>query len=1027
MAEAIRGRVYTVRAGRPFMTALAQALLQGTFTEGKRPATHDPLALADLTLMLPSRGMVTALQAAFMAAAGGEALLLPRIKPIADTQTELDVLTSAEDLAAAAATGSQRVIGQLERQLALIDPVFLWARQTGKSTTPAQAVHLAKELALLMDMLETQGLGAEALGKIVPEELSEHWKLTLKFLEIMTHFWPQHLEEIGALSPVAHRHRILRAEIARLEAHPPREPVIIAGVTALDPVAVDLARAVLALPNGALVLPALDQACDDATWAAIMPKHPEHPQFGLAKLLADLGVSRADVTELSSAPASQPEAARARFVSEAMRPAETTEHWHHFVVQARSGAMPAALAEMHLVEAATAEEEAEAIALMLREAAELPGKTAALVTPDRNLARRVSVRLRAWGLRVPISGGTPFTQTQSGAFLDLVIDAAAHGFAPRAVCDLLKHGMTRAGLPEQVLHAGVRTLELAVFRQPYFGEGLDGLLRALDRAYADRAAQKRRHPSVERLTDSDWEAARALVKALELAFRPLLALFADDTPRTLADLVRAHTNAAQQLTPAEGLWFGPAGEWGSKFFAKLMEADLKSTEMAAEAYPEFYRALVAEKSLSVDGPQHPRLSIWDPFEARLKQPDLVILGGLNEATWPAGAEPGPWLNRPMRASLGLAAPEERIGSAAHDFATLLCAPRVVLTRAAKVDGSPTVPSRWLLRLEALRNGLSVQAPQGPWLAWAAHRNAIDGPVAPVRAPMPRPPVHLRPRRLSVTAIEKWFANPYALYAQRILRLEPLQDVGHEPGGALRGEIIHDALGKFARAYPDTLPDDIAGTLVGFAEEALRELTGSPRVAAFWAPRFERFAHWFAETEPDRRKGTSLQLAEISGAHVITAGGEPFTLTARADRIDLRTGSGGLAVIITDYKSASGIKELAGRAARGVAPQLPLEAAIALAGGFAGVGSPARKPNVEGLRYISASGGEPPGLEVAVKIDDIAGFAGKMLTGLESMVAAFSREETPYAALRRPAYTYDYDDYAHLARIAEWSSDTPEEA
>ncbi len=209
----------------------------------------------------------------------------------------------------------------------------------------------------------------------------------------------------------------------------------------------------------------------------------------------------------------------------------------------------------------------------------------------------------------------------------------------------------------------------------------------------------------------------------------------------------------------------------------------------------------------------------------------------------------------------------------------------------------------------------------------------------------------------MTAIEKWFANPYALYAQRILRLEPLQDVGLELAAHCAAKIIHDALGKFARAYPETLPDDIAGTLMGFAEEALRELTGSPRVAAFWAPRFERFAHWFAETEPYRRKGMTLQLAEISGAHVVTAGGEPFTLTARADRIDIGPpkGKGGISVVITDYKSASGIKDLASRAARGLAPQLPLEAAIALAGGFAGVGSPAAKPTVEGLRYISAFG------------------------------------------------------------------------
>lgn len=1025
MAESAGGRIYAVRAGQPFMAALADALIAGNLpiANGRRPS---PLELADVTLMLPSRGLVGPLQSAFMKASGGAAMLLPRIVPIADTSTELDVLTSAEDLAATANTGSKRVVGQLERQLALINPVFRWAQQTGKSTSPAQAVHLANELAQLMDMLETHGLDGSALAKIVPEDLSEHWKQTLTFLEIITQFWPAYLKEIGAISPVEHRHRILRAEIARLSTRPPNAPIIVAGAISLDPVALELARCVLSLPNGAIVLPALDQACDEATWNAIAPGHPEHPQFGLARLIEGLGVSRTDIRPLAKAAIPAAETARARFVSEAMRPAETTEHWHHFVAQARGSAMETGLERLRLVEAATAEEEAEAIALMLREAAEQPGRTAALVTPDRTLARRVSVRLRAWNLKVPVSTGTPFTQTPSGSFLDLVINAAARGFEPRTVCDLLKHPMTRASLPPQELFAGTRALELAVFRQPYFGEGLDGLAQALDRAYADRSARKRRHPAVERLAVSDWEAARALVKALEAAFRPLLTLFSDGKPRALADLVRAHTNAAQQLTPAEGLWFGPAGEWGSTFFAKLMEEDASAPAMVADDYPDFYRALVTQKSLRVDGPQHPRLWIWDPYEARLQQPDLVVMGGLNEATWPAGAEPGPWLNRPMRASLGLPAPEERIGAAAHDFATLLCAKDVVLTRAAKVDGAPTVPSRWLLRLEALRDGLGVKTASGLWLGWAAARNAVRRSESPLLQPAPCPPLALRPRKLSVTAVEKWFANPYALYAQRILRLEPLAALGLEPGAALRGEIVHDALGKFARAYPGKLPDDIATTLVTFAEEALRELTGSPRVAAFWAPRFARFAQWFAETEPVRRRGIARQYAEIDGKLVIDAEGGPFTLTARADRIDADDSNGKLTLTIVDYKSAAGISTLATRARSGHAPQLPLEAAIALAGGFAGLGSAEHPPSVAALHYISTSGGEPPGQDLPVKVDDIAAHAENVRQGLQDMVSHFSKSTTPYTAVRRARFTYDYDDYAHLARVAEWSADTGEE-
>ncbi len=1022
MADLIRGRVYTVPPGAPFLATLAKAILAGDLPApgGEPPG---PIELADITLLLPGRGVTGPLQAAFAKASGGTALLLPRIKPIADTTTELDVLTSAEDLAASAATGGKRVIGPLERQLVLTALVFRWARQTGQRTTPAQAAHLAKELALLMDMLETHGLTADALQNVVPEDLSEHWKETLEFLKIITQLWPQHLDATQQISPVEHRHRILRAEIARLAHSSGAAPVVMAGVTALDPVAAELAQAVLAHPHGALVLPGLDQTCDEATWQAIVPKHPEHPQFGMAKLLAGLGLTRADVRELSPEPETATQKARACFASEAMRPAETTEHWHGFVTTSRSAAMQSALEAVQLVEAGTAEEEAEAIALMLREAAETRGCTAALVTPDRALARRVSVRLRAWDLKVPVSAGTPFTQTPSGTFLDLVIDAVAHEFAPKAVTDLMKHPMFRAGLPEQEVRAGARALELAVFRQPYFGEGIEGLKLALDRA---RASGKRQHAAISRLSLAEWEAAEALVSALEAAFRPLTKLFQSDETHALVELVRGHTNAAQQLTPAEGLWFGPAGEWGSKFFAKLMDEDLAAPLVAAEDYPDFYRALVAEKSLRVDGPQHPRLSIWDPFEARLQQPDLVILAGLNESTWPAGAEPGPWLSRPMRAALGLPAPEERIGAAAHDFASLLHAKRVVLTRAAKVEGAPTVPSRWLLRLEALRHGLGMPAAPEPWSVWAKQRNVVRRSGRVAGPPMPCPPVDLRPRTLSVTAVEKWFANPYALYAERILRLQRLPQLGLEPNQALRGEIVHEALGKFARAYPDALPDDIRGALLDLAKVALEELTGSPRVAAFWAPRLERFAQWFAETEPERRKGIARVHAEIDGKTVLSVPGEPFTLTARADRIDTRISDAGPSLIITDYKSGAAINSLASKAEQGFAPQLPLEAAIAIAGGFAGVSGGNTPPRVERLRYISAAGGEPPGQELIVKIPDVAEAARKLRKGLEAMVAQFDDPATPYAAVRRPKYSYDYDDYVHLARVAEWAGEDGEE-
>jgi ATP-dependent helicase/nuclease subunit B len=428
--------------------------------------------------------------------------------------------------------------------------------------------------------------------------------------------------------------------------------------------------------------------------------------------------------------------------------------------------------------------------------------------------------------------------------------------------------------------------------------------------------------------------------------------------------------------------------------------------------------MVAAKRIRSQGTSHPRIAIRDPRDARLQHADLVILGGLNEGTWPQAADPGPWLNRTMRTTLGLAAPEERLGAAAHDFVSQLGAERIVLTRAAKVDGAPTVASRWVLRLQALvaGMGLSLEAEQ-PWLTWARARNGTGAP-RPVRAPEPRPPVELRPRELSVTTIETWIANPYAVFARRILHLEPLPLLGARPGPSLRGQIVHEALGRFAQRFPARLPRDIAGELMTIASEILAGTTGNPRVAAFWVQRLARFAQWFAETEPGRRAGIANTLAEVNGKIVLQGPAGPFTLSARADRIDI--GPGGL--VITDYKSSQSLQQLASRAAGAEAPQLPLEAAIAAAKGFAGV--PQRAVGL--LRYISTSGGEPPGQEVPVEVDDVAALARAAQDGLTRLIAEFDQPGTPYRAVRRARFTYDYDDYAHLARVGEWQVDSADE-
>jgi ATP-dependent helicase/nuclease subunit B len=367
----------------------------------------------------------------------------------------------------------------------------------------------------------------------------------------------------------------------------------------------------------------------------------------------------------------------------------------------------------------------------------------------------------------------------------------------------------------------------------------------------------------------------------------------------------------------------------------------------------------------------------------------------------------------MRKQLGLPVPEVETGRAAHDLVGLLGAGRVVLTRAAKSGSAPTVRSRWVERVLALAESLGSREalrPAQPWLDWARAKSRVE-PAPPIRPPSPRPALDLRPRRATVSDVETWIRNPYALYAQRILRLKPLPRLGAEPGPVERGIMLHQALAEFAREHPGSLPADVAAQVMGFANEVVREMTGVPSVAAFWLPRLERFAEWFAETEPARRANGVSTRVEIDGALEIEAPCGTFTLAARADRIDLVGG----AARIFDYKT--GKPPSWKQVEAGFRPQLPLEAAMLAAGAFADV--PAIP--VESLGFIGASGGEPAGIDSRKAGDRaaIAAIAEAAIAGLRKLVAEYDTAAKDYAVLRRPNMNYDYDDYAHLARIDEW--------
>lgn len=1080
------GRVFTLAPGAPFLDTVARAILSGDLptTGGLQP---DKLTLPDTTLILPTPRATRAMQDAFLRASGDKALLLPKIVSVTESDDDLALLSAlsqVDGLGAIAVATLPPAIDDIERSVALTRLVLHWSKAMAQGAgdkshpelsdeatyvahqTPAQAAGLAGELAQLMDIVEREGADLDGLKDLVPEQFSSHWQSTLDFLKIVTEAWPAHLKERGVSSKVGRRNAAILAEAKRLKTNPPGAPVIIAGITGSIPATAELMRVVASLPKGAIVLPGLDRSLDESSWQTIATiegsaaqtealGHPEHPQHGLKKLLDTLGLTRGDVQTVGNAQAAPKHRLRQHFISEALRPATTTAAWQDVSKTLPPDDVKIALEDVHLIDAPNAQDEAEAIALIMREVAETPGKTAALVSPDRILARRVGVRLEAWGIRVDDSAGRPFVKTAPGTFLDLVIAAISSDFAPTDVVALLKHPLCRLGLDPFTIRKTARALEIAAFRTAYLGRGLDGIDDALVRARLDVEKERRLHRSVRRIHPEDWDNAHLIVARLKDAFGSLAPRFENATAHDLKDFVRAHLETAEALarhtaddnvvqdertknsksdaansgvaTTDDGdlispspLWSGSAGEQGSLFFANLMSETTPELAISGADYADLYRSLLVGLNIRERNPVHPRLSIWGLFESRLQQPDVVILGALNEGVWPQTSDPGPWLNRAMRRALKLPSPEEDIGREALDFATLMGADTVYLTRSEKTGGDPTVPSRWLLRIRALLAGLNAEnelESKAPWADWARARDSVER-VAALHAPLPKPPVALRPRKMSVSSVERWIKNPYDIFARMILKLEPLDPLGKEPGPDLRGSIIHEALARFAKTYPVgshsiTTQDAAETAFIEQAHAVIADYKAHPRIAAFWLPRIARFAAWFGETEIQRRQNVTRVVEETRGTLVFDAPAGSFKLSARADRIDV-TDAG---LIITDYKTGAPPSEK--DVASGKAPQLILEAAIARFG--EGFDRTNNERTVSALRFISASGGIPPGEEHGVLgKKDIHNTAQAVLDELKALAAAYDQPETPYRALRRQKFDYRFDDYAHLARVAEWS-------
>jgi len=994
MAGAARPSVYTIAAHRGFADALVAGLIPRY--------REDTFGLARLTLLLPSQRAVRNLTEAFIRASGG-GLLLPRMAVVGDL--DLDETLGALLDPLGGGTVAPPACDPVLRLLRLAEILREELAALGIVRGEAGLLRQARSLAQSLDRLAAEEVSPEQLLTIdMLPELAEHWQDSLRLFARVQVRWQFELDARGQVDAPVRRNLLLTHAAQAWRADPPPHAVIAAGVTSAAPAIARLLRTVADLPQGAVVLPDLDLALEPEVWDALgqagaseEPGGPPfgrgdqvtHPQYHLKLLLHRMGLSRDDVRNWHRAGIAAAPPARSRAISNLFLPPEASTAWVKLAAAERR------LAGVRLMHSAHPEEEAQAIAVLVREALAVPERRVAVVTPDRGLAQRVIAHLGRWNIAADDTAGRPLPQTVAGRLLLQLAQAWAERAAPVGLLALLGHPLVMAGEGRAAWLERVRQLDM-VLRGPRPGPGLEPIRDAI------------RDP--DRKWDRRFPGLAAWWDGVEMLLAPLLAGHAALPLGASIDLVAEMAEAL--CGPA--LWANADGRCLAQFVEQWRDAAAQAGGLPVDPaeVPALLRDAMDEISVRPPYGGHPRLAIYGLLEARMSRADLVICAGMTEGSWPASPAPDPLLAPPVLRALGIPGADFRIGLAAHDLAAMLGAPEVVLSFAERDAGGPAIPSRFLLRIRAMLGEDGV--------AW--ERDAVDlakaldaAPQAPAY-PRPRPLPSPQQRRvdIAVTALDRLRSDPYQFYASAILGLKSLDPRDADPTPAWRGTAVHAILEEWHQAGAPP------GELVPLAERKLAEMSAHPFMRSLWRPRLTAALAWIEdEQESLLAQGRRVAAFECWGdTHV-----NGIRIFGRADRIDLLP-DGTLAIV--DYKTGT---PPSGRMVQeGFALQLGLVGLIAQAGGFKDKdgrvtveGEPTRFEYWSLARNRERGFGyrEEPILEgrrkSGIPRED---FLPETRRFLDEAIARWILGGEPFVARLNPDLP-SYADYDQLMRLEEW--------
>ncbi|KAF0117966.1 MAG: hypothetical protein FD163_268 [Hyphomonadaceae bacterium] len=1001
--------VYTIEPHQSFLDELA-LVLKSELLEN----SQSDFALSDAIILLPTRRAARALQSAFLSACNENAMILPRIRTIGDIEPEemnLLELSQTDNL--------PPVIPDLLRKFTLAKMIMARDSAAQWNSNLVTALQGADALADLLESAELvtngeAGFDWSKLDDLVKDkEIAAHWEKSKEFLEIVTKFWPEYLKANGFCDPAFKRRRAVELLAQNWEKAPPTIPIILAGSTGALPSTQKLMKVVAGLKYGAVVLPGLDKALPDKVWANV-GNEEGHPQRHLYDTIKFIGISRDEVKFWPSQTEVPIENLiwRRKFLNLALTPKESTSDWRKTVDKIMikdPHAIAKGLSDFQIIEAENEDEEANVIALELREVLEHNGQTCALVTPNLDIARRVSNKVAKWGIELDVSAGLPILQTKFGSFFTACADWLCDSANPMKIMSLLCHPQTTLGMEKEKLVSGAAALELNILRGAQKYHDIHSLVSYV----------KNIKPEIWKSANADGGAVVEIVEALKHIGEAAEAV-KTDIDLSSATLILLNACEAISLRPNSSLWRGQEGQVCADFFIDLRnngtDLQVSNLRQGLEVVKSLLASLVVRPTNT-----HPRLAILGPLEARLLTFDKMILAGLDEGVWPSFTQNDPFLSHKMRIDLGLQPKEMRMGLTAHDFAQLSSSPRVIITRSARRAGAPSVPSRWLWRLQTLCRGALSKAEVSEIFTGATDTKAITRAQILAKnfnptttQPQPKPPLEARPHAFYATQIEDWIRDPYKTYVKKILKLRPLDPLGGDVSSKERGSAIHAGMEIVANWMANPPSDAVADLMAAF-EKHLIEFGFEGQKLKEELRRLEQTASFMAHYELARLAEGWEPKVEQKVSCEIDLDGIKLELSARADRIDFNANGD---IEIWDFKTGTipsdkQINEL-------YAAQLPVTALILQTNPPSDFGN----SKVRGFGHVKIGGRAPKINEWKQDKISIDELMSKLVKALTHLSRQYANPEQAYLSKpfvhRLPVNNYA-DKIDILARRAEWAS------